>query len=179
MHFKFFTALVLVLGITAQANAGVLIEPYLGYNSGKWEQGSSNEKLSGVNYGARLGYQHALGLNFGLDYFTGKWQDKADVKADITPAILGAFVGFEFPVLLRVYAVYGFKNEAKFKDRSRSVKYEGGNSIKLGVGFTALPLLSINVEYMATTLDEVKGNSLTNDMNLKTYGISVSAPFDL
>ena len=175
---KALVALATLTGFVSTAHAGVLIEPYLGYLTGKVEQSSNDWDISGVNFGARLGYKSFLGLMGGLDYMTGKLEDDANPKNDVTPSQLGVFVGFEFPILLRVYGVYGISNKAEFKDSATTNKYEGGDNIKLGVGFTALPLLSINLEYIMASYDEMDGNSLTNDLNIKTYGLSVSAPFD-
>ncbi len=176
---KVFTALFMLAGFVSTANAGLLLEPYLGYYAGKWEQGGGNEKFSGAGFGARVGYKHVLGPMFGLDYMTGKFEDKGDLKADLTPQQLGAFVGFEFPILLRVYAAYNFSDKLKFKSDYRSGTYEGDSGIKLGVGFTALPLLSINVEYVASSYDEFRGSATSPDFETKYYGLSVSLPFDL
>jgi hypothetical protein len=175
---KTLVALATLTGFVSTANAGVLIEPYLGYSIGTTEQGASENDISGVNFGARLGYKSFLGLMGGFDYMTGTLQDDANPKNDVTPSQLGVFLGYEFPILLRVYGVYGISNKAKFKDRNGSDNLEGGNNMKLGVGFTALPLVSINLEYVVASYDESNGNTLNPELSMKTYGISVSAPFD-
>ncbi len=175
---KAFVALATLAGFMTTANAGVLIEPYLGYLTGKTEQGSTEVDISGVNFGARLGYKSFLGLMGGFDYMTAKLEDEANPKNDVTPSQLGVFVGFEFPILLRVYGVYGISNKTKYKDSNGSDTLEGGDHIKLGVGFTALPLVSINLEYIMASYDENDGQSFSPELTMKTYGLSISAPFD-
>src|SRR3989344_6657241 len=109
LRLKFVRVLILLSSFVSTAQADFLIEPYLGYHTGEREGGGlTKSDVSGITYGARAGYKHMLGLMFGLDYMTGKWEDDATVKSDLTPSSLGVFVGFEFPILLRVYGVYGF-----------------------------------------------------------------------
>lgn len=173
---KIFGALILCAGYVSSASADILVEPYLGYYTGKYEVGSTSEDFSGLGFGARVGYKHMLGLMLGLDYMTGKMEDKAAVKSDITPNQLGFFVGYEFPILLRVYGVYNFMDKTEGKNSTGTTKYEGDSGVKLGVGFTPLPLLSVNLEYGFSSYDEANGHSLSPTFDTKYYGLSVSLP---
>jgi hypothetical protein len=167
--------------ITPAAEASVLIEPYLGYHLGKKKQenvANSNDNVKGVTYGGRLGYQQ-LGFMLGLDYMSGAWKDDNDPVADLTPSDLGAFVGYNLPIMLRVYGVYGFSSKMTAEVNSNKAKLEG-HSFKLGVGFTSLPFVSINVEYMSATYDKYNGLSLgSNKVKADMYGLTVSLPFNL
>jgi len=176
---KTLTLLIVLSGFVSTANAGLLIEPYLGYHTGEVNDGSTKDDFSGMTYGARVGYQHALGLMFGVDYMTGSWEQDSNPKADLTPAILGVFVGYDFPVLLRVYGVYSLSNEVKHKDTSGSSTMKGDGAIKLGVGFTGLPLVSINLEYLQASYDKSGSTTLTPAIKASGYGLTVSIPFDL
>lgn len=167
--------LVAALGFVSTASADILLEPYLGYYMGKYKASSSTD-MSGLGYGARVGYQQ-LGFMVGLDYMTGKWTDKAKPSNDVTPSSFGVFVGYNFPILLRVYGAYGFSNSLKFEQGGSTAKNEGTPRIKLGVGYTALPLVAINLEYITGTYDEVNGRSRTTDLTETTYGVNVSVPF--
>ncbi len=173
--FKRISLLALAAGFVSSANASILIEPYLGYHTGKSKQ-TTTEDFSGMTYGARLGYQQ-LGFMLGLDYMTGKWTEKGTPNVDLTPSSLGAFVGYNFPVMLRVYGVYGFQNSVKAEAGGTSSKLEGSPALKLGVGFTALPLVSINLEYMTATYDKSDGHTLNPNMTSTAYGLTVSLPF--
>lgn len=166
-------------GVVSQAHADFLLEPYIGYHTGNYEMGTFEQDMSGITYGARAGFTHALGLMGGIDYMSGKWEDDANPSSDLTPSTLGVFVGFEFPILLRVYGVYSITNEMKAKNSAGTSKYEGDGAIKLGVGFTALPILSINLEYIKANFDEADGAALSPEMETSMFGLTVSAPFEL
>lgn len=205
---KLIIASLMVIGLTTQAHAGLLIEPYLGYIfSGETTEtgaGASafNYKYdySGINYGGRLGYS-TFGLQFGLDYnmasydyettnATTKLKDAYDFTA------FGAFVGFKFPVFLRVWGTYFFNAELKDTDSGTGgvyspsgAKFEG-SGFGLGAGFTGLPFVNINLEYRSFTYDEgttSDGTKIT--LPNTTYGVgkhdasemilSLSVPFDI
>src|SRR5437868_5907357 len=109
---KIFGALIFAAAFVSNAHAGLLIEPYLGYHLGKYERSGTYERdQSGLSLGGRLGYQHTLGPMLGVDFQTGMWSDDANPKNDLTPTNISLFAGFEFPIMLRVYAAYGLKNE--------------------------------------------------------------------
>ncbi len=168
-------ALILAFILAAPvAQADILLEPYIGYYTGKNDDGSSETKFKGVGLGGRVGYQ-SMGFMVGGEYMTGKWSDDDDPSNDITPSVLGVFVGYNFPVLLRVWGTYGLSVKSKVDDGTNSFDLKG-DAIKLGVGCTVLPLVSINLEYMSSSFDEMDGQSLSTDVTQKTYGLSVSLP---
>ena len=163
------------------AQAGILIEPYIGYFAGKSKQATQTTlNVKGPGYGARLGYTK-LGFMIGLDYQTGsQTNDASPNHFDLTPTNVGAFVGYQLPILLRAYAGYNFIAKVKGTNPSNHIAYSG-NGVKVGVGFTALPLVSINIEYLLTTFDhDDDGNqALTNKINSDMVGLTVSLPLDL
>lgn len=167
------------LAFVSTAQADILLEPYLGYQTGTLKMtGSTDTKATGLVYGARAGYQ-SLGLMVGLDYLTGALKDDDTPSADVTPSDLGIFAGYNFPVMLRVYGVYVLKAESKSKDSSGTATLKEGKGIKLGVGFTPLPLVSINLEYFQNEYDKVDvGGTTYTNLNPKTsgYGLTVSLP---
>lgn len=173
--------LALSLMIGAQAQADVLFEPYLGYHSLtstlKTSLGSDDDKVTGVTLGARLGYE-TMGFSVGLDYMTAMWKDDGDPASDITPADLGIFAAYEFPILLRVYGVYVPTSKAKSKDNTGSVDLEGKGGIKIGVGYTGFPVIAINVEMLQTTFDKMDGTAIpfSGKLESKGFGLVISAP---
>lgn len=169
--------LAIAVGFMSGAHADLLLEPYVGYQTGKYKAGGTSTDFSGLDYGARVGWQQ-LGFMVGLDFMTGKMTDKDKPKSnDVTPESLGLFVGYNFPVLLRVYGVYGFNNSLKFEQSGSSGKFEGSPQVKLGLGYNFLPLLSIALEYTTGTYDEFNGHKLSSDLTTSAYGLSVSVPF--
>lgn len=177
---RYLAALLLIV-ITSTARAEILLEPYLGYFTGKWEQGTSDQDVTGLGYGARIGSQMA-GLMFGADYMTGSWKDDSTpTKNDITPSILGAFIGFKFPTIVRIWAMYApeiFNPSVKFSAGSSTTKYEG-SGLKFGIGFSVAPLVSLNFEMLNTTYDEANGQNMSTDLKVNMYALTVSLPFTL
>lgn len=177
MFRKLVSTMVLVFSFTSlSAHADLLLEPYLGYHTGEWESGSTSKDMKGVTYGGRIGYQ-GMGLMVGADYMLGTWEDESNPKNDVKPADLGIFVGYNLP-LVRFYGVISpapLNPELKFKNGNSSTKYTG-STMKFGVGFTALPMVSINVEYLMGTYDEADGQDLTTDLKTKMLGLTVSLP---
>lgn len=168
---------------TSAAQAGWLIEPYAGYAMGKVKQ-TSSEDMKGPFYGLRAGWG-MLGFSFGAEYMMGKFKDEdtgaGDEAADNTVADPGIFIAYKFPVMIRAFATYFPSSKIESKDSTGSVDIKG-SSMKLGVGFTMLPIVSINFEYMVGSYDEFSTSGLSGALSpeIKTtmYGLSVSAPFD-
>src|SRR5690606_26155091 len=101
-------ALMSLFYYTTNANAALLVEPYLGYHvTGEAKNDSYKEDAKGSALGARIGYQN-LGFMLGLNFH------RADLKIDQSPSVdaefttYGAFVGYNFPIMLRAWAEYVF-----------------------------------------------------------------------
>lgn len=149
-----------------QAQAGIYVEPYLGYNlAGDFNDVDTN----GVNLGGRLGYSLPMLVSFGLDYNFGTYD--AD-GTDVDVSNLGAFVAVDFPILVRAYASYYLNAKAEVG----SNEFEG-SGVALGVGFTGLPFLSVNVEYRTINYDDFNGSSV--DVDGSEILLGVSLPLDL
>ena len=126
----------------------------------------------GVGYGARLAYTQLgfmAGVDFGMRNLT---YDKSGFE-DSTNQDIGLLVGYEFPVLLRVWGAYLLDSSLKAEDSSKIT----GSGFKLGVGYTAMPLVSINLEMINNTYDKVGSATLSPKGELQTYMLSVSVPF--
>jgi hypothetical protein len=185
------------LGIfSTQANAGFLIEPYLGYTiSGEGEQLSSNTDLdwNGVEFGGRLGLTYLglmAGVHYGMSSF--EWEETNTVTNTVTKddnkmTNIGAFVGFEFPLLIRVWGTYIFNSEVEDDLGADIGDTLDGTGYGLGVGYTGLPFVSLNLEYRSLTYDEstdvstaitsqLTGNS---EVTASTILLSISLPFSL
>jgi len=124
-----FLFLGLILGLASQAKASLLIEPVIGYSFSKnnidllvpsdtTQNDSSSDSLKGTSFGGRLGYQN-LGLQIGVDYLNSNLKIDGD---EFKTSEWAGFIGYEFPVLFRVYAGYIFsgsgdatEDEIKFK----------------------------------------------------------------
>lgn len=168
---KLVVVLAMMLGMSGVAQAGVLIEPYLGYEFGKTSD--PDGKTTGTVLGARLAYTLPAFVWLGLDATMGvseTFDPDTGSSRDGNRETVSAVVGVDLPVLLRVWAAYGFHN--KFKTDS-GADFEGKN-MKLGVGFTGLPFISINFEYIKDEFDEPS----PLDMKAEMYMLSVSLPLE-
>jgi hypothetical protein len=193
---KIFAVFAVALGMSSAAHAGILVEPYLGYEMGDIKYkfvGSSvdhTDSTSGVSYGLRVGYKFLIPW-VALDYTSGTATAKPDPAStdyDLTKSSLGAVVGVSLP-LIRAWAGYGFSNEITNKGTSGNpdTKFKG-NYLKAGVGLGILPLVDINLEYKINDLKKVdlgqgagdQDKSAVFDSNkYDTIMISVSVPFNL
>lgn len=179
--------LILAFLIIKPAAAGLLIEPVVGYNMGHFEvdtAGAGKEKTSGTSYGGRLGYQN-LGFQLGLDYLKSNLNVDDSDYGTLKTSEWAGFVGFEFPILLRVYAGYIFSANADGKFDAgagkQKLELEGGSGTKLGVGFTILPFLDINLEYRKVSFDDYKfaGSKVNDKTTYDTVMLGLSLPFVL
>ena len=175
--------------------AGILAEPYLGYNiSGKSDQqtytnssGSYtySNKFHGPQMGARLGYD-VLGLMGGISFnhafYTLKEENSgASTETDSKRNDIGIFIGYNAPLILRAWLGYLFSVKETV---SASGDYKKGSAVELGFGYTALPFLSINLEIKSFTYTNnhstISGMDTTYSPKLKTSELvlSVGTPFN-
>jgi hypothetical protein len=164
------------------ANAGVLIEPHLGVAlHGNADYGSSTTSYNGGQYGLRLGGEY-LGFMAGMDYthssFTYKTTSSAGAvsNTDKSRSQLGLFGGYKFPILVRAWAGYYFTD--KTSDRTGS-NFEKGHGTELGVGFTGLPFLSVNLMYRMSSYDTNNAGDFSPSHDSKEVVLGVSIPFVL
>lgn len=168
---------ILALTVSSNAFAGILLEPYVGYNSGTTTQsGDPDTDVTGIGFGARVGWKMPI-LFVAVDYssasLTGKTTGAADV--DVDAKNLGVVVGASLPVL-RLWAGYTLDAKAKVgTDPEMS-----GTGMKFGLGYK-LPLIpvSFNAEYLMSEYDEDSAGPINPKYENKTIFVSVSAPFEL
>jgi len=190
---------VLILTGVNNAKAGLFVDPYLGYNAG-WAtkdhtEGSTTVSLDytsmGPMFGARAGFQ-MLGFMAGAEYgMSTTTQDLAAAtvgsvsipaaSTDLQTTYMGVFVGYELPILLRAWATYNLSVDSEITSDSGKGNVTSGSGFTLGVGFTGLPFVSLNVEYRSVTFDKstASGGSetdLTNDITSNEVFASVSIP---
>lgn len=174
----------LVFGFySSSAVAGPYIEPYLGYVfTGDSETtiagvSSGEGDLSGVSYGLRVGWSLPALLTFGLEYQGGTltYEEDGSADEDYDIANLGVFASAKF-LFFRAYATYFF--DAKIEDESNT-EYSG-TGFKIGVGYTGLPFIAINLDYTSNNYDEDDPTSgIPFDIDSTLTMLSVSVPFSL
>ena len=189
--FKKFT-IVLLLLLPVSAQGGVLVEPFLGLTvSGSQELSYSNSALnddasydSGTSFGVRLGYDY-LGWMFGLDYRINSFNGEGDSGGSTydfnqTSNVASLFVGFQFPMMFRIYAGFGVSGSGTLEYGVFDYDVEDVSQTTLGFGYSILPTLAVNLEVVNYTFADISDSSGTYS-NVELVGdhilLSVSAPF--
>lgn len=142
------------LGVmTTPAQAGIMLEPYLGLEQGQTyavtSTADASYKTSGTAIGARIGYSLPALFWLGVDYSMMSGKGKPDIggsDGDLKRTDLYAVAGVDLPILLRAWAGFGLMNSATVSTGGVDTKISGGTKMKAGVGLTMLPLVSVNLE---------------------------------
>lgn len=168
---KFSLVCLLATFISTNATAGFLIDPYIGTGQSKTTADINSLDDDGDSFsatGARVGYSFLL-LSAGIDYQMGSIDGDNVTSTSI-------FVGVDMPILVRAWAEY-FVSSDLDNDSSYDMKFKDGTSI--GIGFTGLPFVSLNVEVQNInyTVEDVP---VLGDVDVKTAQtvFSVSLPLD-
>jgi len=188
---KIFTALAGLL-LTFNAHSSFLIEPSIGYIlSGDLERRSTKADYSGLTYGARLGFDY-LGFMGGVEYSLASYEyeytapeDEKGTTQDIDASHLGVFLGYNLPVMFRVWGTYYFQNTSELGGGSSNGDELSGSGLGLGLGYTGLPFLSLNLEYKKYSYDEYEDISdgttetLSEEFETSEIIFSVSFPINI
>ncbi len=176
------------------AQAGVLLEPYLGLGlagDGKVKSGTTRTDMSydiAPTAGFRAGYS-MWGATLGLDASYQKLTLESSQlsgtniiplgETDVDKTQAGIFLGYTLPVPMRVWLSYYFMGNAKLENDN---KYTSGSGYAFGTSYTGFSMFAINLEYRNMKYDEFEtaaGVTSTTDANLAEMLLSVSMPFDL
>ena len=173
----------------APAHAGLLLEPYLGYETSSV---SATFTVSGVGVpvdsknkgttaiGGRIGYKLLIPVWFAADVSTSSGTYKADTPlgTDSTFKRMSTYatVGFDFPILFRAWLGIGVGNKTTITSAGTDTDMKGGSSQKLGLGLTFLPMVSVNVEAFTNKPDLPTGYTKAEESGVQ---LGVSLPFNL
>lgn len=167
--------------LSQNAKAAFYLEPFVGIMvNSEFEQGNDDGDISGSQVGARVGWTR-MGLSLGLDgRRVSSNFDSSTGDADYTATQAGFFIGYEFPILLRVWANYVFSSNASNDDDS-DVKLTEGSGYTLGVGYKALPFLSVNLEIFSTDYDKLEFDGGDSDIEFESSGmiLGISVPVSI
>ena len=170
-------AMVSFFYMSENANAGLLIDPYVGIGStaSTLDLATSEKETASSNaVGARLGYSFIL-LSAGIDYQMMNAKDALDEDMKMTNT--SAFVGVDLPILLRFWAEYFFSSKLD-GDTFDTYDTTFKDGYGLGIGFTGLPFVSINLEVETLNYDMTVSGIDTDYSNASTL-LSVSLPLNL
>lgn len=184
------SSLIIAMGLLSPAaQAGLMLEPYIGYSQGQaydvQPSIDASYKTSNMVFGGRLGYTFPVLFWAALDYSLGtSGKAKRDIgggEGDLSRSDLYATFGFDFPILLRAWVGYGLMNGSTITGSS-DTKYSGGTNIKAGVGISVFPFVSMNLEAFSHKGQKYEwgGVSSTHEDFQDAGGtLSLSIPLDL
>lgn len=176
-----------ILLISKLSYAGLVLEPYLGYQMGTLDATytggtAASSKDKGPVFGARIGYSFVVPW-VALDYSMYSGKDDATTPNDLKQTNIGLTVGAQMLPLIRPYAGYIFSAKNKASDSTSEATYTG-TGLKVGIGFKVLPLLNINVEFAKidykdyeTSTASGKVSDLFSDFKYTTSTIGLSYVF--
>lgn len=162
--------------------ASFLLEPYAGINLASQFQADGaddSESLSGTMYGARAGVER-MGVMVGMDARISTWKIDDSNDSELSTTSYGFFVGYNFPIMLRIWASYTFGGDGTIKDSGDLLN---GSGYILGIGYKVLPFISLNFESgsLAFTEFETEAGVNTDGRNdeARYYLLSVSVPINI
>ena len=180
---KILAIFLLTTAFSLTSNAGIHVEPYIGFEAGAIDETVSgtpySDGLTGMGFGLRVGYSIPF-FWAALDYSTAssltsevsKQLGAADSGASATR--LGITGGFTLIPMLDLMAGYILSADLT-QNLPTEVKLSG-SGYKIGLGFTMLPFVSIIAEYFNISYDDTA--SVTN-VTEKGVMLSLSLPLDL
>lgn len=180
------------------SGADIYLEPSVGYVLGKYkgsvtvaspalfagEEIPLKQDAKGLGYGAKLGWTNdflAVGVDVALASTTGKEDGSPDTKYNSTD--MGVFAQLDLPVLpFKFAATYVLSSRVKTKQSGNDDAEMTGKGLKIGAGFTGLPFLSINLDYVMSNYDDYKTEGWEfskKDIDYTATILSVSLPLSL
>lgn len=173
--------LIALLLVSFQVRAGFLLEPFAGMQvNSSGELDGSEFDLTGNTVGTRLGFQN-LGFMVGLDGRRMSWNLETDTTdVDYTFTQLGLFAGYDFPMMLRLWANYVFSLEG-INDDDTDLILKDGSGLVFGVGYKVIPFVSLNLEVSNLTTKKFDNgvSEVDYDGDYTSYLLSVSFPLSL
>jgi hypothetical protein len=164
--------LVLAVLIVSTSAHALIIEPYTGIlASGEYKSGTTELDVSGAIAGARLGFGLLPLLEIGVEA-QGKAFKTESPDVPLNGLDTGIFVMYEAPVLLRIWYTHFVSAEL---NNGVANQFEG-DGYKIGIGYTGLPLLSINLEMHSYSYDKLNGAATDTTVDATALSISLPLP---
>ncbi|MBF0314721.1 MAG: outer membrane beta-barrel protein [Oligoflexia bacterium] len=146
-----------------QAKAGILLEPYIGQviqgsgSSGYASTSNWEHEYTGLIYGGRAGVVFS-GLMLGGEYSMQSFEmssksGSTTYKDDIAKKQSGLFVGYHFPMHLRLWGTYFLQGEIKGESSpgthliDNKSKYNQMSGYGAGISYVIANIVGLNLEY--------------------------------
>ncbi|MCY4524308.1 MAG: hypothetical protein OXB84_06180 [Halobacteriovoraceae bacterium] len=182
------SSILLVASFNASA-AGLWIEPMFGVSvGGNGNVGGSEVDRSGHRYGGRVGIKHLIpNMVLGLDYRMGKVKHEVDAGStlkELNAKHMGTFLSYTGVPLLHFWGTWFFDYKDEIADGLLKGSYFKGSGWNLGMGYSLLPFLNLNVEYSKSKHDEwefANGSvvPLLEEIEATEFIVGISIPISL
>lgn len=156
-----------LLGPTA--HAGLLVEPFFGYENGSFTQ-TKKDDASGLNYGGRIGYlPQRVGMGYELSF--SQLEVESTTLEDYKIKDQGVFVLYQLS-FGRLWGSYIFQSEARRRDGD----FFEGKGYRLGIGLLILRKASLNFEKLTREYNKLNQSQLDSTLKMDTFILSLSVP---
>ena len=198
MNMNSLNKLFFILAFSLSANvslASLHVEPIIGYSFGVSEHNESSDLIEyfyhSSELGARVGWSY-LGAHLGAECFI-KLPFKKDNTSgngsinfdNVISRYLGGFAEYHLPLLFIIRGRVIISTQFEVENGNNKGDIYFGNGYGVGVGFTGLPLVVLNIDYRKYEFDEFEDatTSTTSGLDEKFKGhevlFSASIPLDL
>lgn len=194
---KKYLALAVFCLIGNAAMAGVVLEPYAGYEMGQIAcvtntSTNCDSKNTGVIYGGRLGIKSMRGFWIAAEYegsstLTSK-PDDGGTSSNLKHTALGGTIGYDSFGGYRIFAGYNFQDTlVTTAADGAETTLKDGSSYHFGIGyrFHMLPM-ALNFGYWVGSYKKVESSGITSQIEdsyskIKpvAYTVTLSFPFEL
>jgi|GEM_PF-7032822 hypothetical protein len=170
----------LVSIVTSAAQAGIYLEPYIGYDSST-SKGEititapaqavydADAEEAGAQFGAKIGYATGSWI-FGVDFLTGELVDKEDNEA--THMNTGVFATHRFNNVFS--ATLGYIAASSIKRDDLEVT---GSGFRVGLSTQVHARMKINLDYLMTNYDKLDNEGSEGKSDIDTSSIVLSLGF--
>lgn len=171
--------------------ASSVVEPYIGYLHGEYNSRSDATKhqYDSLGFGSRIGYRNTgfdlgMDLTFSLSTMEQRLPIASDPpKTDYFTWGLGPYIGYQFPILLRVWITYYLYNSFSSRAGPRSDTLSGnGYGIGAGYQLSFIPNIDVfaNLELRRISISKVEADSSISrvDNPINELFLSISVPIE-
>ncbi len=169
---------ILVFFLSTNASVASLhLEPIMGYSFGVSSHNETSELIEyfyhSSELGARVGWSY-LGAHLGAEYFIklpfkiDNTSGNSNINFDnVISRYLGGFAEYHLPLLFIIRARLIISTQFEVENGNNKGDIYFGSGYGVGVGFTGLPLVVLNIDYRRYELDEFEDATTSTNLELE------------
>lgn len=170
----------LLLTGTITSQAGISVEPYLGYSHFRWSTGGYSDSKTGAILGGKGGIELSKKTFVGLDFHLGGpyHLDTSDNSNEFMNSMWGAGIRWGSP---NARLWIGYYPTNILNDVNANTQYLG-NALKATIGVQFQTKLCFNLELIKQDFNQIKGSDLGDQsfhLAVEIFIFSISAPIEI